>query len=246
MDETDQIYSPDALFRLETLIQLLRTRARYMPDREAFRFLADGEQNETSLTFAEVDQRARSIAAWLQAEQITGGRALLLYPPGLDFITAFFGCLYAGVVAVPAYPPRLNRPSPRIQAIVADAQITVALTTTKIQRGLERRFTLMPDLAALRWLNTEQMRDDLSGTVARSGDHKRHAWLFLQYTSGSTGSPKGVMLSHGNLMHNLKVIYHGFQINSQGHRRLLVTQFPRHGPHWRYPGTGLCGGNDPC
>ncbi len=215
MDETDQIYSPDAFLRLETLIQLLRTRANYLPDREAFRFLADGEEEESSLTFAEVDQRARSIAAWLQAEQITGGRALLLYPPGLDFISAFFGCLYAGVVAVPAYPPRLNRPSPRIQAIVADAQITVALTTTKIQRGLERRFSLMPDLAALRWLNTEEMGDDLS-SLWQEPEVTRDTLAFLQYTSGSTGSPKGVMLSHGNLLHNLAVIRDGFHIRQDG------------------------------
>jgi amino acid adenylation domain-containing protein/thioester reductase-like protein len=214
MDEMDQIYSPDTLFRPETLIQLLRTRARHQPDHQAFLYLADGEQEEASLTFAEVDQRARSIAAWLQEQRVSGGQALLLYPPGLDFITAFFGCLYAGVVAVPVYPPRLNRPSPRIRAIVANAQVTVALTTAKIYRGLERRFDMMPKLATLRWLNSEEMPDNLAGhwqDPGVTGD----SLAFLQYTSGSTGSPKGVMLSHGNLIHNLKAIYHGFQITNE-------------------------------
>ena len=132
MDENN---SPDTPFQLQTLVELLRTRASQQPDSQAFLYLVDGEEEDASLTFAELDRRARSLAAWLQQEGVTGGRALLLYPPGLDFITAFFGCLYAGITAVPAYPPRLNRPSPRIQAIVADAQVTVALTTAPSTNG---------------------------------------------------------------------------------------------------------------
>ena len=175
--------------------------------------MRDGEQQEISLTYAELDRRARSVAAWLQQENLDGGQALLLYPPGLDFLTTFFGCLYAGVTAVPVYPPRLNRPSPRIQAVVDDSQVSVALTTTKIYEGLERRFSQMPGLATLHWLDTEDMPEDLDG-LWRDPSITADNLAFLQYTSGSTGSPKGVMLTHGNLLHNLEVIRRGFQIGS--------------------------------
>ena len=183
MDEND---SPDALLQFQTLVELLCTRASQLPDSQAYLYLVDGEEKDASVTFAELDQRARSLAAWLQQEGIVSGQALLLYPPGLDFIAAFFGCLYAGVVAVPVYPPRLNRPSPRIKSIVANAQVTIALTTTKIYRGLERRFNMMPELAALRWLNSDEQRPgDLSNLWQDPGITSDHL-AFLQYTSGST------------------------------------------------------------
>ena len=127
-------------FRASSLVELLRGRALQRPDSLAYKFLIDGEGDEVNITYSQLDRRARSIAALLQDEGAAGERALLLYPPGLEYIEAFFGCLYAGVVAVPAYPPRLNRPSPRIQAMVADAQATVALTTGQILGKIERRF----------------------------------------------------------------------------------------------------------
>jgi acyl-CoA synthetase (AMP-forming)/AMP-acid ligase II/acyl carrier protein len=198
-------------FRGATLVDLLRFRALNMPDRIAYRFLEDGEQASITITYGELDQQARAIGARLQQMNAAGERALLLYPPGLDYIATFFGCLYAGVIAAPAYPPRLNRPSPRIQGMVADAGATIALATTSILENIERRFDHMPDLAALNWLNTDLM-------TAEAADEWREPTItadhlaFLQYTSGSTSAPKGVMVSHGNLIHNLKVIRHGFQI----------------------------------
>jgi amino acid adenylation domain-containing protein/thioester reductase-like protein len=160
-----------------------------------------------------LDQRARAIGSWLESFGATGERALLLYPPGLDYIASFFGCLYAGVTAVPAYPPRLNRPVPRIQAIVADSQALFALTTSTILHNIEQRFEHAPDLASPHWLNSEQVPSGLDADWHQP-EITSETLAFLQYTSGSTSQPKGVMLSHDNLMHNLKAIKHGFQIDS--------------------------------
>lgn len=98
-----------------TLLDLLRARAEQQPDHPAYRYLQDNEADIVTATYAELDRRARGIGAWLETHDARGERVLLLYPAGLDYIAAFFGCLYAGAVAVPAYPPRLNRPVPRIQ-----------------------------------------------------------------------------------------------------------------------------------
>lgn len=203
-----------ASFRPSTLVDLLQGRAAGWPDRLAYVYLEDGENETRRVTFAQLDAWARAIAALLQDQNVAGERALLLYPPGLDFIAAFFGCLYAGVVAVPAYPPRRNRPSPRIQGIVADARPTLALTSRQILSDVEQRFEQAPDLAALRWLDTEGVEDDTAGAW-RPPAISPETLAFLQYTSGSTGDPKGVMVSHGNLIHNLEMILQGFQMDSR-------------------------------
>ncbi|MCB0117754.1 MAG: AMP-binding protein, partial [Anaerolineales bacterium] len=196
-----------------TLLDLLQTRAEEHPNRLAFRFLQDGDSNHVTITYGELAKRARMIGAWLQSFNAGGERALLLYPPGLDYITSFFGCLYAGVTAVPAYPPRLNRPVPRIQAMVADSKASFAITTSSILNNIEQRFEHAPDLAKLHWLDTEQVPAEVEADWRRP-NISSDTLAFLQYTSGSTSQPKGVMLSHGNLLHNLKAIQHGFRIDS--------------------------------
>ncbi|MGK7914120.1 MAG: AMP-binding protein, partial [Prochloraceae cyanobacterium] len=133
---------PQTTLQLETLVDLLRYRKFDRPEQTAYIFLVDGETQAVSLTYSQLEQKARAIAAYLQTISLPGERALLIYPPGLEYIAAFFGCLYAGVVAVPAYPPRPNRSIDRIQAIVADAQAQVALTTKSVLSNLQRRFPL--------------------------------------------------------------------------------------------------------
>jgi acyl-CoA synthetase (AMP-forming)/AMP-acid ligase II len=96
----------------KTLPDLLQMRAGEHPDRLVFRFLQDGDSDVVTITYGELDRRARAIGAWLESLNASEERALILYPPGLEYIASFLGCLYAGVTAVPAYPPRLNRPSP--------------------------------------------------------------------------------------------------------------------------------------
>src|SRR5829696_6945102 len=115
-----------------SLIQVLRDRAIEHPERPAYTFLAEGEEEGARLTYGELDARARALAARLQRLGLAGERALLLYPPGLEFVCGFLGCLYAGVVAVPAYPPRSARMLPRLRSIAGDSRPAVALTTSDL------------------------------------------------------------------------------------------------------------------
>ncbi|MFG6107740.1 type I polyketide synthase [Leptothoe sp. EHU-05/26/07-4] len=186
-----------------TFVDILCHRAEEQPGSLAYRFLEMGETETERFTYLSLDYKAREIAAHLQSRCAFGERALLIYPPGLDFIAAFLGCLYAGVVAVPAYPPRRNQRLTRLQAIVADSQAAIALTTSELLSVLEEL------------KSSESVKFDCLAT-----DHSDYgladAWIrpklaqdtlaFLQYTSGSTGTPKGVMVSHGNLTCNSAMI----------------------------------------
>src|SRR5262247_235256 len=118
-----------------TLVDLLRWRAEERGEQRLYTFLGDGEEETAVLTFAELDSRARILGAQLQSMNAQGERVLLLYPPSMDFIVAFFGCLYAGAVAVPAYPPRQNRNLLRLQSIIADAQAGLVMTTAFLLAG---------------------------------------------------------------------------------------------------------------
>lgn len=206
--------SRGSFFGPHNLVDLLRHRATHMGSQTAFIFLSDGESEENPITFAELDRQARAIATWLQAHGFQGQRALLLYPPGLDFIAAFFGCLYAGVVAVPAYPPRMNRSLARIHAIAADCDARIALTTTSVLDRLQPQLGQTRGLANVRWRATDQGHEGIEASWEYP-DLGPGTLAFLQYTSGSTGKPKGVILTHGNLMHNSGLIDHLFD---QSHR----------------------------
>jgi amino acid adenylation domain-containing protein len=197
--------------RPATLASLLRGRAGERPGRVAFTFLADGEAEGERLTYGELDRRARTIAAALRESLAPGDRALLLYPPGLELIAAFFGCLYAGVIAVPAYPPRLNdRSQGRLRAVARDAEPLAALTTASILAAASA--LPIPELAAVRWIATDSFEGAvLGGSEADLPEPDPESVAFLQYTSGSTSTPKGVMVTHANLIHNEWMIGEAFR-----------------------------------
>jgi 8-amino-7-oxononanoate synthase len=206
---------PGSFFGPSNLVDLLRHRAAHQPNDTAFHYLVDGESEEIAWTYAELDRRARAIAAWLQSLKLQGERALLLYPAGLDFIAAFFGCVYAGVVAVPAYPPRKNRSLERIEAIADDAEAKVTLTTHEVLGRVQGVLEENPSLKAMHWAATDQFPAGMESDWKQPDVHGE-TLAFLQYTSGSTGTPKGVMLSHANLMHNSALICYAFEHTRSG------------------------------
>ncbi|MCF0233637.1 MAG: fatty acyl-AMP ligase, partial [Thermoguttaceae bacterium] len=188
----------------------MRYRAEIQKDDLAFVYLTDGVGKEVKLTYGELDRRCRALASWLVKNNMRGKRALLLYPPGLDFIVAFYGCLYAGATAVPVYPPRRNRSMIRIQAISDSAEAALALTTEEVKKHVNDIIDDTPNLKKIPWLATDAMEPGLEDDWQNPGVGPDD-YAFFQYTSGSTGTPKGVMLTHGNMLHNSMLISTGFE-----------------------------------
>jgi 8-amino-7-oxononanoate synthase len=206
---------PGSFFGPSNLVELLLHRAQHQAGDIGLRYLVDGERSLVEWTYADLDRKARAIAASLQAMGMEGERALLLYPSGLDFVAAFFGCLYAGVTAVPAYPPRRNRNMARIDAIANDAEAKIALTTFEVLERVQTMIADTPALQRIRWRATDQWGDEEADQWRRPDVHGE-TLAFLQYTSGSTGTPKGVMLTHSNLMHNSAMITYAFEHSRSG------------------------------
>ena len=185
----------------DTLLDVLKWRAEHEPDQTAYVFLRDGVTPDAVLTYKELDLKARSIAGYLQTRFAPGTCLLLVYPPGLDFVQAFWGALYAGMVAVPVPPPdafRLKQSTARLQRIAEDARPAGALSTSQIRTMLHQQDFPEHFIQRERWISLDEAGSDLSehGTFTASTSA---TLAYLQYTSGSTSAPKGVMVSHGNM-----------------------------------------------
>jgi acyl-CoA synthetase (AMP-forming)/AMP-acid ligase II len=198
-----------------TLGQILATRAQDSPDALAFRFSRDGIHAVEDLSYADVHARAQRIAGHLFAEVPVGSRALLLFGPGLDFVSALFACLQAGVVAVSVMatqPGRLHRVLPRLERISRDAEVSVVLTTSASMQTDRPLFESGSRLAAARWIAVDRAAArDGPGVPAQDTEQL----AFLQYTSGSTADPRAVMLSHANFLANSAVIAAGLRLSSK-------------------------------
>lgn len=192
----------------KNLVDVLQKRAEQNAGKTLYTYLLDGESEEEKLSYAELDQSSRHWGAFFQHANAKGERALLLYPPGLEYIRAFMGCLYGEVIPVPAYPPdpnRLQRTLPRLLSIIQDCKAKYVLTTSAIKDMAEFFFAEAPELKNLEWVSIDSLPAGLHSQWMPVNPQEKDL-AFIQYTSGSTGDPKGVMLSHGNLLSNLESI----------------------------------------
>lgn len=181
------------------LMDVLRTRARNQPQTTAYTFI--NETTQESLTYQELLIKVEHMASTLQTMGTAGSRALLLLPPGLDYIITFYGCLMAGIIAVPAYPPRGNRHAQRIAAIIDDAQAELILTTANVAEQYQFQIKVLA-VDEMEFTQPKKFQDHLINIQDIA---------FLQYTSGSTGTPKGVQVTHANIMANTRAIHTLFE-----------------------------------
>ncbi|MFE5889811.1 fatty acyl-AMP ligase [Streptomyces sp. NPDC056462] len=196
---------------VRSLVDLLTKHAAHHPDRTAYRYLVtgdcDGEIQEIS--FRRLADRSHAVAAWLQERGLAGSRAVLLYPPGPEFICGYLGCLAAGVVAVPGVPPQgrsqNHRALTRMKRLIADADAKVILGGREVITALSGMVEHLPELADITCVATEDIPDEAAADW-REPDLTADSVAFLQYTSGSTSAPRGVMVTHGNLLENERVI----------------------------------------
>jgi acyl-CoA synthetase (AMP-forming)/AMP-acid ligase II len=188
--------------RARCMIDLLRDRAAAQPEDPAFTFLADGEEAMASVRWRALERRSRAIGAAVAKYVDPGARVLVMFPPSIEFVPAFFGVLYAGGIAVPAYPPaggRADRTIERLRGMVADSGAALIVAPHSIRESVR---TCVEGVRELPWLAPESVDDDRADdwrAPAITGD----SLALLQYTSGSTSAPRGVMVSHANLLHNL-------------------------------------------
>lgn len=210
---------------VSTMVELLRHRAAHQPDRLGYTFLPEGEGAEEHRTWGALDRRARAVAAWLQARGKRGDRALMMFEEGLDYLDALYGCMYADVLAVPVHAPdprRLQRTLPRLLNIARDAGVAFVLTTREIARAARASFADVPELAQAAWLEVDALDDAGAGAWGDPGAAPADI-AYLQYTSGSTALPKGVMVSHHNLLHQLADFDRGYDHTPES---VLVTWLP--------------------
>jgi len=208
-----------------TLVDVLRERAEAQPHKRAYSFLDEGGSEAETLTYGELDAHARRIAARLQSVGNAGQRALLMFPAGLDFLKAFFGCLYAGVIAIPVPSPeasRLKRTLPRLRAVVADGQVSVLVSTAATLELIAGASAGVSELEQVKFVDIDAVASE---EIDRWQDPRMSPQdlAYLQYTSGSTTNPKGVMLSHGNVVHHCGNVQSVCEYNE---RSVSVTWLP--------------------
>ena len=210
------------LTQVSTLVELLQYRSTEHPHKLAYTFIPDKNLTPDSLTYQQLEEKAKAIATKLQHLNLEGERVLLLYPPGIEFLTAFFSCMYAKVGAIPAPPPdplRLKRTLPRLQAIAKDAKVSLILT---VSRFLEKFSTQLSELSDLQWLASDEI-SDCQFKNWQEPTLTRDTLAYLQYTSGSTANPKGVEISHHNVLHHSQYVKQAWNYTSDS---ISVTWMP--------------------
>lgn len=211
-----------------SVVDLLRDRAESQPDQLAYRFLADGETESGTLTYQQLHQQALQIACYLQSFLSPGDRVLVVYPysAGLEFIAAFFGCLYAGVIAVTDNPPVSTQAIPKLQTRLESSQCRAILSTETLIQQIQTQFSVETRHGtSLRWVATDTLFSQNLATQWKEPQINGDTIAFLQYTSGSTGTPKGVMVTHQNVIHNSDIIYNAFGHNPNSRGLIWLPLF---------------------
>ncbi len=216
----------DKIAAKPTIASLLSMRAEQQPHRVGYTFALDNGQH-IEVTYAELDQRARAIAGPLTDLGVQGQPVLLLYPCGVDYLAAFFGCLYAGAIAVPVSPPDPlppDHPFPLLAAVVRDAMPAAMLTTAPMAAAIRLLSGISPELAHLQLITT----CDVPAEVPRAWPFQPadgSAAALLQYTTGAASAPRGMVLTHRDLMGNSELILRFFGLGPDSR---WVTWLPLH------------------
>ncbi len=187
-------------------MEILQKRAQETPDRLSHMLLGATEEENQSLTYSQLDAAVREMAAYLQSVGEPGQRALLVYPTSLEFIIAMYACMYAGIIPIPTNPPGMNRSAQRLEAIATDARASLVLTTPEYQAIFLSEAAQFPDFARLTWVTRETMQGGGSHSLQMPAITPAST-AFMQYTSGSTNIPKGVIISYRNFSHNMHAMH---------------------------------------
>ena len=209
---------------VNTIIDIAEFQANTQPEKTAFSILGDGENISHNISFGELAWFARSFAVRLQQENFSGQVALLIYPTSIEFIIAFLGCLYAGIIAVPAYPPdpmRIDRPLKRLKTIIHDSKPTICMTSVELQNILQSLLN-KKELPSMNWISTDSI-DTVSGNTWKYPEINKDSIAYLQYTSGSTQRPRGVTISHQQTLANLEL---GKKLNNFSKESRIVGWVP--------------------
>jgi len=205
---------------MQSLFQIFAKCALNRADKTAFTFLVDGEEKEVRNSYGQLYDNVLKCAGNLNSLGLFQKPVLLLYPSGIEYIKAFLACLAAGVIAVPVYPPRSSKHADRINHILKDSGATTILTTEKLKGKLETFDQKILSGCELLTLNANPQSISFDGNSLQSPQNI----AFIQYTSGSTGDPKGVIITNKNLIVNQQQLYHAGQHNPNG---VIVSWLPR-------------------
>ncbi|RJP49482.1 MAG: fatty acyl-AMP ligase [Anaerolineaceae bacterium] len=187
-------------------VEVLQRRAQETPNRLSHMLLGATDAESHSLTYSQLDAEVKKMAAYLQSVAEPGQRALLVYPTSLEFVVAMFACMYAGIIPIPTNPPGMNRSAQRLEAIARDARARLVLTTPEYQHAFLAEAAQFPDFAALTWVTREAVEAG-SGHSLQIPVITPQSTAFMQYTSGSTNIPKGVVISYRNFSHNMHALH---------------------------------------
>ena len=196
-----------------TYTQVIKNWAKIKPDHTVFRFLQNGVDENESFTYKQLQARSEALGATMQKLGTNGDRVLLLFQPGLSYVASLFACFYSGFVAVPAYPPKRNKGIDRIHTIIKDADAKICLVSQQIYNDISKNLQNDEILNKLQWIVYEDITDEKAVDFIETEISANDVAL-LQYTSGSTGAPKGVMITQLNILYNSEYIRQSFGLNS--------------------------------